>query len=245
MNLNNIKIKLKQFIKNTSHSAVTRNIICFLIAGYMRLVYYSSRRVFINDHLIMDCVKKGQPFTVAFWHECLFIAPFVVVEAKKVKKDYQFSALASKHGDGQFVSKIVSKFQVNNIYGSSARGRAGRGIDLSNFRKIFRALRKNNGFIITPDGPRGPKRKINGQLVNIAKSTATPIIPASCFTSRYIKLKTWDELMVPLPFSKICYHFGEPVHIRKDLSEEKVEEMNEVIADKLTFSLKECQKAVS
>ena len=67
--------------------------------------------------------------------------------------------------DGKFVGMVMEKFGLVSILGSTKDGRkSSRGIDYSSMRKIINGLRDGCSLGITPDGPRGPNKKINGEL---------------------------------------------------------------------------------
>ena len=43
----------------------------------------------------------------------------------------------------------------------------------------MREIKNGSSIHLAPDGPRGPLRKINSEIVNIAKKTDTPIFPVA------------------------------------------------------------------
>ena len=168
-------------------------------------------------------IEQNQPLIIVFWHNRLMMIPFIALRAKKNNPRHNFLILASRHFDGQFVAKIMTKFGLATVSGSSKKGRANnRGIDLSSFRKIFRSLKNNISLAVTPDGPRGPAQKINGEIVEISKISGVPILPISYSVSNYIRLNSWDRFFFPLPFSKICYYFGDIISVDKNASEEEI-----------------------
>ncbi|MBI5097341.1 MAG: hypothetical protein HZB32_06890, partial [Nitrospirae bacterium] len=41
---------------------------------------------------------------------------------------------------------------------------------------------------------------------------------------RAVFLKSWDRFMIPWPFSRVAVIFGDPVYVRRDLTEDQLEE---------------------
>ncbi len=200
----------------------------------MQIMFYTSRKKFINFENIVKRVEQNQPFIIVFWHNRLMMIPFITKKARKINPKYNFLILASRHFDGQFVSKIMAKFKLGTVAGSSKMGRVNnRGIDLSSFRKIFRSLKDNISLALTPDGPRGPSQKINGEIVEIAKISGVPILPISYSTSNYIRLNSWDRFFFPLPFSKICYYFGDIITVDKNASLEEIARIKLQLEEKM------------
>lgn len=221
-----IKTKIKSLIRRIGYSRIGRWLMCTIIVLYMKLVYYTSKKVLVNANFLVDKVSANAPVLAAVWHNRVMMIAFLYKNVKKINPNYKFAALSSKHGDGRFVGEVMARFKVINVYGSSKHKRkASRGIDAGNFKQLFAVLKANNGVVITPDGPRGPARKIHGKLLEIAQISGAYILPVSYSSSNYFKLATWDKFVIPLPFSRICYYFGEPIKVEKNLGEEQLNQM--------------------
>ncbi len=242
-----IKTKFKQLLRSLAYSAPVRELICSIISGYMKLVYFSSKKIFINHEILFEAAKYKKPLLCVFWHNRLMMIPFVTHGPKKKFSDYNFMTLASKHGDGHFVGRVMEKIGLISIYGSSKDGRkSSRGIDLGSFKKIFDGLKKGYSIGLTPDGPRGPNQKINGQLVNIARISGAGILPMSYSCSRFKTLKTWDQFKIPLPFSTLCFYFDDkPIYVEKSATEQEIESIKNALEQRMNFiqetSLKYCR----
>jgi lysophospholipid acyltransferase (LPLAT)-like uncharacterized protein len=230
--------RLKRYFENQYRgflrSNFFQNIVCSLLYYYMQIVFYTSKKKFINWDIAAKKIEHHQPLIIVFWHNRLMMIPFVALKAKKANFKYDFLILASKHADGQFVSKIMSKFGLTTVSGSSKMGRSNdKGIDLSSFRKIFRSLKANISLAVTPDGPRGPAQKINGEIIEISKISGVPILPISYSTSNHKRLNSWDRFFFPLPFSKLCYYFGDIVTVDKDASEEEIAKIKSKLEEQM------------
>ena len=61
------------------------------------------------------------------------------------------------------------------------------------------------------DGPRGPARVSKTGIIALARLTGLPIQPVAFSARPAIRLKSWDQSLVPLPFARVVCAFGEPL----------------------------------
>ena len=229
-----VKTKFKQLLRKITYSWLFQELICLIFLGYMMLVYHTSKKIFKNQEVIIEAAKNKKPLIIFFWHNRLMMIPYITKKPKKLYPYYNFMTLASRHGDGKFVGRIMEKFGLISILGSSKDNRkSSRGIDIGNFKKIFNGLKRGYSLGITPDGPRGPNQKINGEVINIARISQAGIIATSYSTSRFKRLNTWDKFFIPLPFSTVCFYFDEnPIYVAKNASEEEMAKLKIAVEER-------------
>ncbi len=215
-----------------------------LIVSYMKLVFVTSKKTFINYGIMREAARNKEPLLVSFWHNRLMLTPLVTQKLQKIYPDYNLMTLASKHGDGRFVGGVMKKFGLILIAGSSRDGRkASRGIDFSNLKQIFSGLKNGYSLGITPDGPRGPNQKINGELVNIARISGAKILPMSCSSSRAIEMQTWDKFKIPLPFSTLCFCFDDSaIYVPKNSDEAEMKKIKFFVEERMNFVQEKSQQ---
>ena len=127
------------------------------------------------------------------------------------------NALQSSHSDGMITSLAFQYLGMNVILGSSKKG------GMQAFRKMVKHLQLGESIAITPDGPRGPKEKVKEGIIKLAQMTNTPIIPLAWTTSKFKIINSWDNFVLPYPFSKGIYTFGKPTYVKKEISFYKFE----------------------
>ena len=66
-----------------------------------------------------------------------------------------------------------------------------------------RAVDEGTDVFVTPDGPRGPRYRVNPGIVLLAQKTGAPVMPVRVTYSRCLRLKSWDRFMIPLPFARV------------------------------------------
>lgn len=135
---------------------------------------------------------------VAVWHGAMF-APIWVHRNRGIM------ALASEHGDGEIIARILERIgYARPARGSSSKGGA-RGLLV-----MVHALREGRSLAFTPDGPRGPARVAQPGVFVAAHKAGTVIIPVSTSADRAWHLKSWDRFEIPKPFARVCVAIGAP-----------------------------------
>ncbi len=125
--------------------------------------------------------------------------------------------LVSQHGDGEYITRIIHRLGMSTIRGSTTRGGARALLE------VVRALRDGHDVGITPDGPRGPRLRVQPGCVLAAMKSAAPIVPIAFECRRARRLRSWDRFVVPWPFTRVAVHFGEEIRVPAGLEESEIE----------------------
>ena len=193
---------LRVLVKLQSKESLIVNLaywIILLICKTLRVEKYEDESVF----RIYD---KGENFIYALWHRRLFYLSFYHSRRFPGKETY---ALVSQSRDGTRIGKITEKIGAHYIQGSTSKGGA------KDFREMVKIIKNGYTAAITPDGPRGPRGLVQQGVISLARLTGRPVIPLAYKPKRYIKLRSWDEFIIPMPFSKVSIHTGKPIIIPK------------------------------
>jgi lysophospholipid acyltransferase (LPLAT)-like uncharacterized protein len=154
----------------------------------------------VNPEIPRSLWERGIPGIGAFWHGRLLMMPWVY-------KGKRLSFLVSPHRDGQVVGKALHRFGFHSILGSSTR----KGF--SAFKEMVKVNQDGSDIAITPDGPRGPRYRVQIGVIELAKLTGRPVVPLAFSASKRKVFKTWDHFLLPYPFSKGVFIWGEPIHV--------------------------------
>jgi lysophospholipid acyltransferase (LPLAT)-like uncharacterized protein len=187
-----------------------------LVGLYLSLVVRTTRWRLLGAEPALALVAQGQPLILAFWHERLPLIPplFDLVGAAEPRvRRLRPHVLVSRHRDGRFIGAAVARFGVDMVYGSSRRGGAGA------LAGLLRALRQGQPVLITPDGPRGPRRQAAPGVAQLAALSGAPVVPLGGATSAQRRLGSWDRMMFPLPFGRGVLVCGPPITVARDGAE--------------------------
>lgn len=155
--------------------------------------------------------QEGRVAVVAFWHEMLPLSPALWWWAEPHNPALRLRVLISRNQDGRLIADVVAPWRIWSIAGSSdARGKNKGGANA--LRQMRRSLRHGCLVAITPDGPKGPRRKVQQGVLALARLAGAPVVPVGA-VCRSIALKTWDRMALPLPFGRGVLASGDPLFL--------------------------------
>jgi lysophospholipid acyltransferase (LPLAT)-like uncharacterized protein len=191
-----------------------------IASGLMRLVATTLRRSDVGREHPESCLAKGERVIVAFWHGRLLMMPFVYPGRVA-------TVLISQHRDGEYISRIAERLGFQVVRGSATRGGA------LAFKQLISSLRNGNHVVITPDGPKGPKGTVKSGVLELARLTGMPILPVAFGAWPRTVLKSWDEFLIPHPFGRGVYVWGEPMYVPPDADKAALEKLQSLLAERL------------
>jgi lysophospholipid acyltransferase (LPLAT)-like uncharacterized protein len=149
------------------------------------------------------------PVIVVFWHEYL-MAPFYLRGRSNT------AILASRHADADWLSEAARHLGFETVRGSTSRGGGAALLEL------LRKIRKMN-LGLTPDGPRGPRRRLEQGPIYLSSKLGVPLVPWGFGYDRPWRLPTWDRFAIPRPFSRARLVVGPRLKIPTELDREGME----------------------
>ena len=87
---------------------------------------------------------------------------------------------------------------------------------------------------ITPDGPRGPSKIVQGGVMAMARKSGAYLVPCGVSARPRVLAKSWDRYMVPLPFSRCLMNFGDPLKVPPNATDEEVEAVRLKLESEIT-----------
>lgn len=184
-----------------------------LFAGYSKLVYTTLRMTEEGREQAEAVWAQGRETGVGailcFWHSRIPMSPLSWPQ-DPARQDMR--ALISRSNDGEFIARTVEKLGFPAIRGSSAKK-----TDLAKnkngeqaFRDMVQWVRGGGGIAITPDGPRGPAEHMEKGTPSLARITGAPVIFVGLAAKPCLRLGSWDQTVIPLPFAKAAMVWDGP-----------------------------------
>ncbi|MBK1661548.1 lysophospholipid acyltransferase family protein [Paracraurococcus ruber] len=193
-------------------SGAVQGALARLLGLYLALVYRSTRWTLLGEaHLhaaFAGPAGAPRPVIGAFWHERLPMMPALWLEARRrvpAAARRPAHVLVSRHRDGRFIGAVVRRFRLETVHASTSRGGA------TGMRVLLRMLAAGDTVVITPDGPRGPRRVAAPGVAQLAAVAGLPVVPCAARTSRVRVLSSWDRMVLPLPFARGVLVVAPPV----------------------------------
>lgn len=199
---------------------IKRNIIAKIMP---RIVWFSLWIVYITskNRFYVDKEVKKNNMIIVFWHNELLMMPFLY---RKIRDRPKLFIMTSQHFDGMLIEKLCKYFNLDSIKGSSSRD----GVKV--LIQAINKIKNNDDIAITPDGPKGPMYSVADGVIAVAQKTNANIVVFSVKPSRFIRLNTWDKLIIPMPFSSIKYYASKPFKISNkiNINDAKKQLLNEM-----------------
>lgn len=160
------------------------------------------------------------PVIFVFWHEYI---PFPVY----CRPHSDLAMLLSQHQDAEILSHVARYAGLQTVRGSTSRGGTAALRELIN---------RGSGMslAITPDGPRGPRRKLAQGCIYLSSRLGIPVVPIGVGYDRpWRNNRSWDRFAFPRPFSRCRVILGPRIQIPADAPREDIESHRQFVEKQL------------
>lgn len=160
-----------------------------------------------------DPVGAGVPAVGALWHRALFPATWRY-------RDAGVAIPVSRSRDGERIVAVLDRLG----FAPSPRGSSSRGGPAA-LAGAIRAARDGRVLAVLCDGPRGPARHCKPGILAMARAAGIPIYPLAVAARPALSFPSWDRTLLPLPFARVHFQMGTPIHVPSDASREDLEQL--------------------
>lgn len=178
----------------------------------------------------LNPTSAHQPRIYVAWHRDMLML-------SRPCGNQNIAVVISQSRDGELAARAARGMGYRVVRGSSSRG------GISALKELIATLREGHNIGVLADGPRGPAGQTKDGVIYLACKTGAPLVPLAAKASRSITFRSWDRMVLPLPFSRVTIMEGEPFFVPTDLSREdftlyasqltsRIEELHSALADK-------------
>jgi hypothetical protein len=147
----------------------------------------------------------------AFWHR-------VIIPVTWWGRNRGVVVMNTTAFDGQWTRKVIEWLGFGTAQGSSSRG------GLRGLAVMARRLEEGLDCAFTIDGPRGPRYVAKPGPVMLARKTGCPVLVFHIGVERGKTFeKTWDQFLLPKPFSRTVMLFAPPIYVPPDADRETLD----------------------
>jgi lysophospholipid acyltransferase (LPLAT)-like uncharacterized protein len=143
----------------------------------------------------------------AFWHSRILLISYLF-------RGWNAAILVSASKDGEYVARVIEKQGHEPIRGSTSKG------GLRALAAMIRCLNQGRPGVVIPDGPQGPRFKVQPGVITLAKKTGCAILPISYSAKRIKVFNSWDRFILPYPFTNCRVIYGKLLYVPKDADRE-------------------------
>lgn len=144
-----------------------------------------------------------------FWHENILLPLFL-------RGHSNISMLLSRHWDANILDRVARMMGFGVVRGSTFNGGS------TALRELAERAAHGN-LTITPDGPRGPRRRLAAGCVFLASTLHIPIVAMGFGYDRPWRLGTWDRFAIPRPWSRARGVVSRAIAVPPDLDRDGLE----------------------
>jgi len=188
---------------------VNFRLVPFLVSCCQRMLTATLRVERVGFEAVQGFAERDERFVLSFWHRRLVMMPLAYPFQRKNREgERRGGAILS--GDSKDGERSAATWRWLGIH--AVRGTAGHSGAQALVRMI-QVVKQGWDLGITVDGPRGPRQKAKPGVLAVSRKTGAWLVPVCVAYNRAWQLKTWDEMLVPKPFSKVRVQYGEPFRV--------------------------------
>jgi lysophospholipid acyltransferase (LPLAT)-like uncharacterized protein len=144
-----------------------------------------------------------------FWHEGILLP-------LHLRGHSNISMLLSRHWDANVLDRVARMMGFGTVRGSTFHGGS------TALRELADRARGGN-LTITPDGPRGPRRRLAPGCIFLAGTLGIPVVAMGLGYDRPWRMGTWDRFAVPRPWSHARAVVSRAIHVPPGLDRDGIE----------------------
>ena len=184
------------------------------------LLKVTTRKCYVGVDDLFARWERGEQVILAFWHSRIVLMRFGYRGSKAC-------IMNSIHRDGEIITRVLKRFGIAAVRGSSSRGW------VSGLKGLIEAYRLGYDLIVVPDGPRGPCQQAKSGVLQLARATGAPVYPTTYSAAWHTKIGSWDRLMIPFPFSRVVYVVGPPISVPGETTSAQLEQKRQELEKRL------------
>ncbi len=206
----------KRIEKSNTLSAV----IAALVGAYLGLCQRTIRWEGAGQEELAAALAQG-PVLLITWHGRLLMAPYHWPLAQ--------GQLSSLHDTSPIARAVGALHRRLGLYPMEMSKKQS---NLAASRTVLRRVKSGVSIGIAADGPTGPALEMKDAPLEWARTTGLPVFGYAFATSRGKALRTWDRMLLPLPFTRGSYVFARfPGSIPRKLHDQERAKLREDLRD--------------
>lgn len=172
-------------------------ILIWFIATLYKTLSLTWRKKIVFSPEVQKQIDNNLPVILSYYHQDVNALIYIAWKHKT-------ATIASDSKDGQLITQVLEHFGTKVARGST------RTHPVKAFKGFVKIFQENDVWAsIAVDGPKGPPQKIKPGITQTSRMLKAPIFCLSvAASSKWVFQKSWDQSILPKPFSKVVYHFG-------------------------------------
>lgn len=179
----------------------------WLLIGHLGKLFidllFTGSRIEVRGRAPVEDLLASRRCIFAFWHARILLISYA-------HKGWGAAILVSDSADGEIIAQILQRQGHVTVRGSTGTAKGGTRA-LARLIKEMRDNRRIGGVV--PDGPQGPRHKVQPGVIFLAQKTGYPIIPVTYSAKRAKRFNSWDRFLLPYPATTCRLVYGRPITV--------------------------------
>ena len=207
-------------MKRLLRAPIVQSLLAGIVFLYVELIIATLTWRVENRAEADAAIASSHGLIGLFWHGRIAQA----MACRPILRNKSRRVMISLSRDGDFIAKAAQWLRVPTLRGSSGKSDAGTSKGGSAaFRAALKALRDGDVMIMTPDGPRGPHQVMQIGAVQLARAADAPVFLMGLAAGASIRLGSWDQGRLPLPFARAALVLDGPLRVAPDADTQALE----------------------
>jgi lysophospholipid acyltransferase (LPLAT)-like uncharacterized protein len=211
-----------------------------LVGAYMLFCGWTTRWERVNGDAARRVWASGKPMIACFWHGRITLTHVGWRQSEGAPRTLM---LISQSKEGEAITQACQMVGLDVIRGSTDKAHKRKG-GAEALRGMLRTLRAGGSVAITPDGPKGPRMRAQIGVIQLAKLSGAPLVCLGWATRGRKVFDSWDNFVLPLPFGRGAYVWGDPIHVARDADDDAMETARLALERELTRVAHEADRRV-
>jgi lysophospholipid acyltransferase (LPLAT)-like uncharacterized protein len=178
--------------------------------------WFGSCRLKIRGRDNLNQVLAQGAAVVPFWHYSVFYVLYHL-------RSYPGVAMVSASKDGEYIARVARLLGFETVRGSANR------FGVRALKGMVDHVRQGKNAGIVADGSQGPALKVQPGAILLAAKSGSPIMPVVMAAKRYTTFNSWDQTMLPMPFSPVIVEYGRLIYVPAKLNSGLVEQYRQQV----------------
>lgn len=211
-----------------------------IVGAYMLFCGWTTRWERVNADGAKRLWATGKPMIACFWHGRITLTHVGWRQSEGAPRTLM---LISQSKEGEAITQACQMVGLDVIRGSTDTAHKLKGGKQA-LLGMARTLRAGGSVAITPDGPKGPRMRAQLGVIQLAKLSGAPLVCLGWATRGRKVFDSWDNFVLPLPFGRGVYVWGEPIHVPRDADDDAMEAARLALEGELTRVAHEADRRV-
>jgi len=201
-----------------------------IVGAYMLFCGWTTRWTRVNEAGARRVWTDGKPLIVCYWHGRIMQSHVGWRQSEGAPRTLM---LISQSKEGEAIAQACMMVGLDVVRGSTDKAHKRKG-GAEALRTMVKTLRAGGSVAITPDGPKGPRMRVQPGVIQLARLSGASLICLGWSTRARKVFDTWDNFILPLPFGRGAYVWSDLLAVPRDADDAAMEVVRLALENELT-----------